>query len=108
MSRRIIIPDRIIIHERVTVLCHRPLRGRGHNRIRLREPAQRAVVPASVKEVDSKFCLFPLPGEVIVRAEAAKSIARLTEGFVQRGSGDRPCASRVVLWSLKTNSKIDH
>jgi hypothetical protein len=41
--------------------------------------------PARVEEVDSEAGLLALAGEVVVRAEIAVSIPRLTEGFVPTG-----------------------
>ena len=45
------------------------------------------VVPASPVKIKPKFGLFPLTGELVVRAERAGGIARLAEGFVERGGG---------------------
>jgi len=87
MSRRVVIPDRIIIHIRVPIprLC--TLRPGRDNGIRRNESSQRAVVPASAVKIKPKLGLFPLTGELVVRAEIARSIPRLAEGFVQRGGG---------------------
>ena len=84
VSRRVIVPDRIIIHIRVPVPRLDSLRGRNH-RIRRKESPQRAVVPARIEEVDSQRGLLSLTCKLVVRAERAGGEARLAEGFVQRG-----------------------
>ena len=84
MPRRVVIADRVIIHERIPIPCHRPLRGRGHNRIRLRETAQRRIHPTRLEPVNSQAGFLALTGEPIVGVERAGQITRLTEGFVQR------------------------
>ena len=86
VSRRVIVPDRIIIHIRVPVPRLDSLRGRNH-RIRRKESPQRAVVPARIEEVDSQRGLLSLTCKLVVRAERAGGEARLAEGFVQRGGG---------------------
>ena len=45
------------------------------------------VKPACAVKIKPKLRLFPLTGEFVVRAEIAGGVARLAEGFVQRGGG---------------------
>ena len=87
MPRRIRIPDRVIIDERVPIPGLRALRGGGDDGVGGGETSQRGVHPARVEEVDSEAGFFALTCELVVRAQVAESIPRLTEGFVERGSG---------------------
>jgi hypothetical protein len=87
MPRRIVIPDRIIIHKTVSIPCLCPLRPGRDNAIRLGKAVKITVVPARVEIVNSKFRFITLPCKMVVRAEIAVSIPRLTEGFVERGGG---------------------
>ena len=87
MPRRVIIADRIIVHERVAVPGLRPLRGRGDDRVGGCEPSQRGVEPTSAEEVQSKRGFLALTGELVVRAEIAAKVACLAEGLIERGRG---------------------
>jgi len=60
------------------------LRGRNH-RIRRNESSQRAIVPARAVKIKPKLRLFPLTGELVVRAEIAGGEARLPKRLVERG-----------------------
>jgi hypothetical protein len=48
------------------------------------------VVPARVEIINSERGLLTLPCKMVVRAEVAESIARLAEGFVERGGSLDP------------------
>jgi hypothetical protein len=61
MPRRIRIPERIIKHIRIPVETLRIGRA-GHNRIRLDEAAQGAVVVAGIVKVQADGRVFDLPG----------------------------------------------
>ena len=74
MPRRIRIPDRVIVHERVPIPGLRPLRGHGDDRIGLGEPAERGVHPTRREPVDAKFGLVALPCKLVVGAEIAQSV----------------------------------
>ena len=101
MSRRIRIPDGVIIDKRVPIPGLRPLRPGRANGVGGGETSQRGVHPARVEEVDSETGFFALSGALtgsfakfVVRAEIAVStltgcfaIPRLTEGFVPSASG---------------------
>jgi len=87
MPCRIRVPDRIIIHIRVPIPRLRALRSSGDNGVGRSEPANRRVKPARAVKIKPKLGLFPLTGELVVRAEIAGGEARLTEGFVERGGG---------------------
>ena len=87
MPRRIRIPDRVIIDERVPIPGLRALRGGGDDGVGGGETSQRGVHPARVEEVDSEAGFFALTCELVVRAQVAESIPRLTEGFIERGGG---------------------
>ena len=63
------------------------MRPGGNNGIGGEETSQRAVVPACVEEINSEVGFLSLARKFVVRAEVAESIPRLTEGFVERGSG---------------------
>ena len=93
MPRRVIIADRVIIHERVSVPGLRPLRGRGDDAIRRGETSQRGVEPTSVEIINSEAGFFALTGEFVVRAEGVRSVAYLAEGFVE--SPGIHCSTRV-------------
>ena len=45
------------------------------------------VKPACAVKIKPKLRLFPLTGKLVIRAEIAGGVARLAEGFVQRGGG---------------------
>jgi hypothetical protein len=87
MPGRIRIPDRIIIDKRIPVPRLRALTPGRHNRVGLREAAQRGVEPARVEEVNAETGLLALTGELVVRAEIAERVTRLAKGFVERGGG---------------------
>jgi hypothetical protein len=87
VPRRIRIPDRIIIHIRVPIPGLRTLRPGRDNGVGRSEPANRRVKPASAVKIQPKLGLFPLTRKFVVRAERAGGVARLAEGFVQRGGG---------------------
>jgi len=87
MPRRVIVPDRIIIHIRVPIPRLRALRLCRDNGVGRKESPQRAIVPARAIKIKPKLGLFPLTGELVVRAERAGGEARLAEGFVERGGG---------------------
>jgi hypothetical protein len=72
VTRRIRIPDRVIIDKRVAIPRLRALTAGRHNRVGLREAAQGRVEPARVEEVNAEAGLLALTGELVVRAEVAQ------------------------------------
>ena len=89
MSRRIRIPDRVIVHKSKSIprLC--ALTAGRHNRVGLRETAQRRVKPTRLEPIDSKTRLLALPGESIVgpRPVGQAAIAHLAIGLVAQLAG---------------------